>query len=542
MRRQVPGAIAAPSWTCALRGRAVAVAGQDGYFYDVDAHDRKKLFAVVDYDFTPTATLTAGGSYQWDKGGVLNGGVPLYQSGRDSRLPRDTTLAFDWNSYRGSLAETYLQYRQQLGDDWDLKVNTARWRALADYRMGMFGSAIHVLTDEISPPNGSSTVEPAEFTQTTADVTFTGTLGWFGLRHEVAIGADFTRSEVDTHDALYLDVGPGLESVESFDPTNYPDPREAAPFFLESQGGARLDQYGAFASLRTYLGEAWSLTTGARINFNETTLRATIEIGGVPLVWETGYRVKPIVTPFAGVMYALNDHYSLYASYAEIYEGSGVQQSRPGRKMSATRGINYEAGIKASWRGGALNGSMVAYQVEQRDMPVFDELWINDVDDINCCFFTSSTRSRGVDMDLSGEVVRGWLLGAGYTYNVNEQRTGAPLSTQTPKHLFKAWTNYRLPAQLHRWQVGGSVHAQSRSLERQNLCNGTTGICGPYDAVQRSYAVLGLRAAFDLGDSWEIAVKLDNALDKIYYETIDMGFRAWYGDPRHWSLRLDGRF
>ena len=528
-----------------LRARLDVTALQDGYFYDIDPHERRKVFTVFDYDVAPGATITAGGSYQWDHGGVLADGVPLYENGRNSRLPRGTTLAFDWAHYRERLGEAYLQYRQAFGDDWTLKVNTARWRGDIDYSNGAFNQSLDSHSGALDGPVATFSVEPSRFSQDTADVTFTGAVDWFGLREEIAFGGDFTRAISDSHLATYFDAGPALMDVRDFDPADYPDPRPDSFAYLESDGGETLDQYGVFASVRAYLGSAWSVSAGARLNFNEMILRAKVDIGSEVLNFDLRYHVRPVVTPFAGVTYALNDRYSLYASYADIYQGSGVQHSSPGRKMGATHGINMEMGLKASWRDGALDGSIVLYRTEQRDIPTVDELFINDPDDFQCCYIKSVTRSRGVDLELSGKAAPGWTLGAGYTYNANRSYDGSPISTDTPRHLLKAWTNVRLPGELSRWEVGGSVYAQSRSAARQIYCIVSgPDVCTltPIEAVQRSYAVVGLRAGFAVTDHWQVALKLNNAFDKIYYESMNGNFYSWYGEPRNWALRIDGRF
>jgi outer membrane receptor for ferric coprogen and ferric-rhodotorulic acid len=45
----------------ALRARADVVYATRDYFFDQAHLNRKKAFAVLEYDFTPTSTLTVGG-------------------------------------------------------------------------------------------------------------------------------------------------------------------------------------------------------------------------------------------------------------------------------------------------------------------------------------------------------------------------------------------------------------------------------------------------------------------------------------------------
>ena len=249
----------------ALRGRADVVYDQDGYFFDIDAHERKKVFAVIDYDFTPQTTLTVGGSYQWDAGPVLEGGVPMYQDGRDSRLPRDTALSFDWSGYENRLAEVYLQYRQELGEDWALKVNTAGWRGQVEIASGGFRDTIRLSNNTVSGPDAWFTTQPNEYSQATADITFTGTLDWFGLQQELAFGGDFTRTLTEIRGADYWNFGPPLTGVETFDPADYPDPRLDGFESLRGGGTQSLNQFGFFTTVRLHFGD-WSVIGGARLN------------------------------------------------------------------------------------------------------------------------------------------------------------------------------------------------------------------------------------------------------------------------------------
>ena len=144
-----------------------------------------------------------------------------------------------------------------------------------------------------------------------------------------------------------------------------------------------------------------------------------------------------------------------------------------------------------------------------------------------------------MDAELSGEPVPGWRLGAGYTYNENEDPDGARLSLLTPQHMLKAWTNLRLPGASNRWQVGGSLHAQSRITG--GVCLNEEA-CGSVRAVQPAYGVLNLRTAFDIDRNWQLALSVNNVFDKVYYESIESGLHAWYGAPRNWMLKAEGRF
>jgi len=535
----------------ALRGRATAVHADNGYFYDIDPHKRNKLFAALEYDLTPKATVTAGASHQWDGASAVGNGLPFYADGRDSRLPRDTALALDWARYRSQLSGVYLQYRQELSDQWMLKLNASRWRNEAKFAIGQFNGRIDPVTNELNRrPIASFSVSPTIHTQGTTDVTVTGTLERFGWREEVAIGTDFTHLQFRSDDDEYSAAGALLRDPRAFDPRGYPDPRLRAPPDSEDAATASVDRWGMFASLRIYFDDAWSIVGGARLSGDSAHTQSTsrLPFAPDPVVVSGRLGTDHVLTPYAGLMYAFDRHYSLYASYADIYRAQdSLFERTPGHLVGAVRGVNTEAGIKGEWRDGALNGLLALYRVEQSNLPApassFADPPLAGIP--ACCYTSVSSKSRGVDTELSGELAPGWNVGLGYSYNLNESPTHDPLSTFTPKHLLKAWTSVGLPGTFSRWRIGGSLHAQSETTTRSGapFCPAPTFECIPVEAVQPAYAVLDLRASFDVDRNWKVALSLNNALDRIYYQSSNFPtLRFWYGEPRNWMLRIDATY
>jgi TonB-dependent siderophore receptor len=533
----------------ALRGRMAAVYAHNGYFYDIDAHERKKIFGALEYDLTDSATLTAGASYQWDNASPTAVGLPLYADGRDSRLPRESALATDWNRYRAELSSVYLQYRQELSPEWALRVNASAWRAEVEYELASFNALIDPATNKLSmlPIAGADvTASPNIHEQASADVTLTGMLDWFGWREEVAIGADFSRFKPRAHLESYFGLSPVSIDPRSFDSNAIANPALTRDADVDGFRTSILDQYGMFASLRIYFDDAWSIVGGARISGDKNRSRYLIRVASREIDLSTDFGTDHVVTPYAGVTYAFSRNYSLYASYSDIYRAQGLYDRSPGDSLEPIKGVNIEAGIKGEWRNGAVNGSLAAYRIEQSNWPLLVSTphEVTTVSRRDCCYTGISNKSEGVDAELSGELLPGWSLGAGYTYNENEAPTGGPLSRITPKHLFKAWTDVRMPGAFDRWQVGGSVHAQSKTTGRAttSYCPAPAYVCLPVDAMQPSYAVLDLRAGFDVDSNWRVALSVNNVFDKIYYEAMQSNLHVWYGEPRHWLLRIDGRY
>jgi TonB-dependent siderophore receptor len=526
----------------ALRARADVVHGNTNYFYDAASAERTKFFAAVAWDITPDATLIAGGSHQSDDLVPFSGGLPRNEDGSDPRLPRDTSFVFDWQQQRNRTTEGYLQYRQTSGGALSFRANAAGWRTTTEFAEGRFLGDIDSETQGLGTPEFTFTDSPTVLEQVTADATLTGVFDWFGRRQELAIGGDFTRvkSAIST---ITFDSSTPLANVHDFDPSLYPDPRSTLVPWAEISGSNTIDQYGAFVSARVYLNDAWSVTAGARTAGFAFNSHFEVSFFGMGYAGGVHHSDSQIVTPYAGVVYSPGEHYSLYASYADIYGNPGFLASPDGQQLEMRHGVTVEAGIKGRWRGGALTGSMAIYSVDQNNSLMYVVRGNPGVDPAGlCCFAGETSRSQGVDVELSGEVRPGWRLGVGYTFNDTERPGGIQYSDVTPKHLFKAWTSFRLPDGLNRWTVGGNLHAQSRT--QVSLQGREGGVASrTVEGEQPSYAVLDLRVGFEIDSNWQVAVTANNALDKIYYESRGLAsFRNWYGEPRNVTLRIDGRF
>jgi outer-membrane receptor for ferric coprogen and ferric-rhodotorulic acid len=102
-----------------------------------------------------------------------------------------------------------------------------------------------------------------------------------------------------------------------------------------------------------------------------------------------------------------------------------------------------------------------------------------------------------------------------------------------------------LPGELNSWEVGAGLSAQSETTSAGSFpfCPSPPGACIPQVAVQPAYAVLDLRAGFDIDRNWRVALSVNNVLDKRYYESMDTPpLHGWYGEPRNWILRVDASY
>ena len=557
-RRVEIDATGSPAFDGSLRGRIVGVLADRNFFYDTATHERQKIFAVLEYDVTPDTLLTLGGSYQHDDSIPVAYGFGLDNELTDPHRPRDIGWTFDWSYHRMQVLETYLQLQQRFGDDWKLRFGAASWNGSLEYGLGSFNSRLDPTTQAafFAGVFATFTTQPNDRDQFAADMTLTGTLDLFGFSTQVALGGEYASRK-----SIWATQGydmPGVfVSLNDYDASFYPDPR-----LTQSTNGSPLvslrksESSGAFASLKAHLGDAWSVSVGGRIgqdSYSGAFWDGT-RFNDTPSARQAPQRV---VTPYAALTFDIGEHYSLYASYADIYRRGSDFRRPDGSKLGTVHGVNLEAGIKAAWRDGAVNAALAGYKVQQFRVPVqlpqrFSKSYTAYLPGIN--------ESVGADLELSGTPAPGWLLGVGYTFNENRLATAIldgvrgnlgdvrRLSTRTPKHLLKAWTSKQLSGSLDRWIVGGNLHAQTQQSWAVSPCIDIrpSGACWANSRAMRegaAYAVLDLSASYAIDANWRVGLTVKNIFDKIYYETLGaLTSDNWYGEPRNFLVKIDASF
>ena len=436
-----------------------------------------------------------------------------------------------------------------------MKVDATALNGSVDYTLAEFQSAVAESTGTLSPgPTAFYTVAPTLQRELSFDATVSGSADWWGRREQVAFGVDYTHF----HQDLLLDgdgvtLGPTTADAYDFNPALYPNPRSLpGPGYASGQMSGTV-QTGVWASALIQITAPWSVTIGLRMSDETGSNSSVVQVRGYTLVLPgSAYTYVDKATPYVGTMFALTGHYSLYASYADIYDSNSGDVSIS-KRLSPADGINIEAGIKGSWRDGALTSSLALYSTVQRGLASSDiDQALTNPNQPYCCFYPDGrNKSKGVDLEFEGSILPGWLVAAGYTFNNNEELIpdavfGGALSTQTPRHLLKVWTSRQF---WRRWSVGTTLQFQSRNYASGLWCPAlnSRGDCSSnylhFNDAQSSYAIVSPRIGYQLGSKWQIAVSVNNLFDKTYYQTVSAPLGGnWYGDPRNFVVRLDGKF
>lgn len=512
-----------------IRGRAVAAYEDKGSYLDYRESRTPLFYGIVEADLNEDTTVSASFRHQT---GDINGysifGLPRYSNGNSLDLPRSTALVQDWNSHETEMNEVFFELAHRFNDNWTSTTSFTHSEGQIDQALAYARGTINPVT------NAGSNFRAIEFRQVGinsngVDSHLDGNFDAFGLTHQVTVGANWSRQKVKDKAAdIFLDP---WVPVDVFNPDHHSIAKPERPDWT-SNNSLIDERYGIYANTRLRLADPLTLVLGARVSWYNYDFEYKLDDGPDYVSKETGE-----VTPFAGLIYDINENWSWYASYADIFRPQSSYLTFEGTPLKPAVGTNYETGVKAELFDKRLNLSLALFYIKQEDSSYVDNApgHICPSNMNSTCYLSGVIqRSKGVDIEASGEVLPGLQVLAGYTYNMTSSTGTERLSSETPKHLAKVSTSYTLPGDWNRLTVGAGVNAQS-SYQNETF-NGNK-----YGAAGR--AIWDARVAYKVDDHWTLSLTGENLADRKYYLAADGIDRVnIYGDPRSYVLTLRGEF
>jgi outer-membrane receptor for ferric coprogen and ferric-rhodotorulic acid len=523
--------------TGSVRGRAVITEQTRQYFYDVGQRKDQIYYGALDIDLSPDTTLGIGLAYEDVDATPCWGGLPRYADGSDLKLKRSTCLNPAWNHQRSKRTTWFGDLKHQLNDDWAVKVAGVYSKNTQDMEYAFPSGSVPVSATQSNTLVIGSTYEYDQVDYG-FDAYLNGTFDAFGQQHELTVGANASRSRKD--DFFAVAVLPDRQEV--FNPNHHlPQPDDSYYLANATRGGPmdmRIKQYGAYSIARLKLAEPLTLVVGSRVSWYSSNSDSVSYWRGEGTPVHTQAKETGQVTPFAAVLFDLNDNLTAYASYTDIFTPQGNYRTLSGATLKPLIGQSYEVGIKGEWFDGRLNSAFNLFRTIQKDAAQDDPL----CPDSSCSQNSGKVRAQGFEAEVSGEVIDRLQLLAGYTYtqtkvleDADAAQNGVPYNSYVPRHLLRVWADYGLSGALDRVSVGVGVNAQSSNY-RVSPISGN-------DMTQSGYAVWNGRVSYRIDDTWSVALNGNNLFDKRYYVTVGTeGFGNFYGEPRNFVMSLKADF
>ncbi|MDD0981883.1 TonB-dependent siderophore receptor [Pseudomonas shahriarae] len=491
-----------------VRGRAVAAYQDKKSFLDHYSRKTGVYYGILEFDLDPDTLLTLGADYQDSdpKGSSWTGTRTIFDpAGNKLDLPRSFNNGPKWSSWEQYTRTLFATLEHTFDNGWVTK-------GQYNHQINGYNAPLgYISQDSLSASSIFARKYTGETTSDSVDVYASGPFELLGREHQLVVGQSLSISKwkgKDYGSATYFDNSYDFykwhgEAIEPLwnQPTRINDETTR--------------QTGSYITGRFSLMDDLHLLLGTRI--------ANYQVTGTSDTRESGK-----VVPYAGLTYDLNDNFTAYASYTEIFQPQTQYRDRTRTMLDPNEGKNYELGLKSEFFDGRLNASLAYFEVHEKNRPVADAAY-NSQPGVDYSYIGTKTETKGYEAEISGELSPGWQLQAGYTHKIARDADKKKVATWEPEDQLSFYTSYKLQGRLDKLTLGGGARWQAAGW--QNVNNPGTRQSEKF--TQDPYWLVDLMARYQLTENLSATLNVNNLFDKAYYTNIGFYDSAYYGDPRN---------
>lgn len=496
-----------------LRGRLVASRKSGDSFRDHQHSSSAMLYGTLEYDLTPDTLLSTGITYRERRLRGAGGTTPIQGYTGDGRLvgwmPRSLNIAAPWSGYEQESLNAFARLEHRFASGWKARLQMSHEEVKTpDMQIGMLRSALPVSAQfadyrDVASRNQNISLD------------LQGPFEWLGRQHELLVGAGAARNRTTLlRGSVAALPMPGLDFSQGG--IAIPAPMGSLAYSSDLFSNRRSYLYGA---ARLSLADPLKLIAGMRVTRYDQKDVTDISWYNYQM------RERGVVTPYAGLVYEVSPNISVYGSYASIFKAQSAKDQQE-RTLAPEEGLTYEIGAKGEFFDRRLNASIAHFWMRTDNTAVEDGLMPNGDTAYRA---VQGARRRGFELELSGELARGWQAQGSYA-TISSNLDNASTS---PRHQFKLGTSYRFAGgTLAGLTVGGAARWQSAiSTDR-----------GAATLRQDAYWLLDLTARYQISRQLSISAQLYNALDRKYFAGVtnfdSQGLFYTWGAPRSFSLSM----
>ncbi|WP_337023996.1 MULTISPECIES: ferric-rhodotorulic acid/ferric-coprogen receptor FhuE [unclassified Pantoea] len=497
-----------------IRGRFITTLQDADSQLDRYSKKNQLFYGVIDANLGTNTVLSIGYDYQKSKPSASTWGGWSYLDSAGNRIswPRSFNTAPNWTHWTATNNRVFITLDHFLDNGWEFKVNSSYSETKADEKLASF-------SDSPDASTGNVTYTSAKYLSSrrvySADAYAKGPFELFGREHELVIGTSASRQRNHSYgtDRKKFTV----ENIYSFN------------------GDVAEPDWGPYNDEGTESIYQRSLYATSRLNLTD---QAKLILGGRFTDWRTtgsDSTTQSKVTPYAGIVYDINDYYSLYTSYSGIFSPQ-TYRNQDGSYLKPLDGKNYEAGVKASTLDDKFTSSFTIFRTEQSNIAVADgSNYVNNSSD-QAYVASNKAISKGFEIETNGTLMPGWDVSLGFTRYVMDTADNSSINTQLPRTTVKAFTSFKPVIFNNRLSVGGGLRWQNRTYTDISYNDEDVRI------NQGSYSLVDLYARYDISDALTAQVNIANLFDKQYYSVLGFYDQGAYGTGRSIFASLTYKF
>ena len=437
-------------------------------------------------------------------------------------IPRDRRLDESFNNMEGRSDLYHFEADHALDDNWNAHFGYSWNRETYD--------ASQVRVTAIDTTKGTLTrsmdgTQNAISTDRFTTASLEGNVNVAGMQHDLVFGID------DEYRKIYRADLIRQKSLSNFSYTNPVYGREVEGTTVSPADSAQTDLLrsdSVFLQDSIHLTDKWILVGGARFQAYDQYAGK-----GVPFQANTDSNGQKWV-PRAGLVYRYTDALSFYGSYTESFKPNSTIAPLSGSSTVLDGSIapeeakSWEVGAKLDMPG-RVTGNIALFDIKKRNVLV-----ANSEGPVTIYSAAGEVRSRGLELDLSGQLSDRWSMIGSYAYTDAEV-------TEDPTYKGKKLQNVAknsgsLSAVYDFGTIAGGdqlrVGAGARYVGERagNAVN---------DFDLPSYTVADAFATYDTrveGQKVKFQLNVKNLFDRTYYTSAASRFFVSMGDSRQVTL------
>lgn len=501
----------------------------------IDQVDQERVFIAPSITWRPSerTEVNLNLEYMNDERSYYSG-LPVVGD-RPADIPISTYLGYGADQSFSVMDKIVVgfDWSHEFNDNWKLQHRFHYYNLDYEFNNNWFSPRPVSQLDGRSLTRGISNF-PVDDTDTyVTSIDLTGKFDVFGTQHKVLVGFDYFLEEVERQGFSSYPAPAAFHPViDIYNPTYFPIPQVTEADFNRFN---TLDQYwyGIYFQDQITLFDKLHIMGGGRYDW--TTRQAGASTSSMASARTNENEVRDeAFSPRVGIVYQPWPWLSLYGNYVESLGAANTASSVSGQPLEAEKAHQYEAGFKTEFFDHRLLTTVAFYEITKQNVATADQL--------NPGFSVSSgeVRSRGIEVDISGQVTDGLSLIASYAY-IDSEITQNNLGNQgnkffnVPENSGSFWAKYSVQSPLLRGlNFGGGVYVVGK---RQGNNANTWQLPG-YIRVD---GFIGY--SMKVGASKVTAqFNVNNILDKRIYESSALGVNlAMPGAPRNFmgSIRVE---
>ena len=429
----------------------------------------------------------------------------LWETGKDNnRLYNDNNMA-------------QLRIEHELGNDWKLNAGV-------QYLNGkLHGYAVEAngIQDDGETLGRNYNYRELKWQDTDAQINLTGHVQFLGLEHNLVTGLEYENYDYKS----YIIRSSG--DVGSY-PTHIYAPVLGQPlpelYRITTHDRENLETTALFVQDQIDLSERLSALLGLRFEHYEHDYKNLLPNTAN---WNTSHDA---FIPRVGFVYKVADDFSVYTNTAKSFKPN-TGASRNGEGFDPEEGMAYELGFKWQALDNMLSVDSAIFYANKENVLTIDPV------DSAYKVAAGEVRSRGVELNIAGQITPAWKVIGGYAYTDAEVTKDNTLKKGTalanvPKNSFNLLNIYEIQ--------DGPLQGLGLGIN-QKYIDKRAGQTANSTYTMKAYAVTDLVSYYQATPKLRLNLDVKNIFDKAYDESA-FNLYAYPGEPRTVQLGMSYTF